>query len=68
METRPLLFRNIYYFRPQNYYYNINLISINSKCTDDCRHEVRIDYNNSTSTTAMLSKYEIYDLLHKCRC
>ena len=49
MEERPLLFRNIYYYRPRNYYYNINLISINSKCRDNCVHEVRIDYNNNTT-------------------
>ena len=66
MEERPLLFRNIYYYRPRNYYYNINLIAINSKCRDHCVHEVRIDYNNNTTTTAWLSKQEIYDLLHKC--
>ena len=66
MEERPLLFRNIYYYRPRNYYYNINLISINSKCRDNCVHEVRIDYNNNTTNTAYLSKQEIYDLLHKC--
>ena len=45
----------------------INLISINSKCTDDCRHEVRIDYNNNTINNAFLSKQEIYDLLSNCK-
>jgi hypothetical protein len=68
MDKEPLLYREKYYYRPRNKNYNINIITINSKCNyiDRCNHDVKIDYTNNTITELTLDKIELYDLLNKC--
>lgn len=68
MEEQALLYREKYYYRPRNNYYNIKLITINSICNNKnaCKHDVKLDYSNNTIGNLYLDKQEIYDLLNKC--